>query len=241
MLFRSILHEDEALIVLNKPAPLPMHSNGRFFRNTLQHILNVVYYPQKPHPAHRLDANTTGLVLVTRTRHFASRLQSQFERGLVEKIYLVRVHGTPPEERFSCAAPISDTVGRLGARKIDFENGLESLTNFVVRQKISDGTTLLEARPLTGRPNQIRLHCAHLGFPVCGDATYLAGGKIGGTQTLDVADAPLCLHAWKISFTHPQSKQPMEFTAPPPAWVGEVENTPVVRLQVSRKKPGRCL
>src|SRR6185503_19535585 len=77
----QILHEDEALVVLNKPAPLPMHPSGRFNRNTLQYFLNALYYPQKPRPAHRLDANTTGLVLVTRTRHFAARLQPQFARG----------------------------------------------------------------------------------------------------------------------------------------------------------------
>jgi RluA family pseudouridine synthase len=214
----EILHEDEALIVLNKPAPLPMHAGGRFYRNTLQHILNEAYHPQKPHPAHRLDANTTGIVLVTRTRHFAGKLQPQFARGEVKKIYLVRVQGQPPENIFSCDAPISGESGKLGSREVDFESGLESRTEFVVRQKNSDGTTLLEARPLTGRTNQIRIHLWHLGFPVCGDSVYLPGKKTGDTQTLVVGDLPLCLHAWKISFTHPMSKQPMEFTAPPPAW-----------------------
>ncbi len=97
----KILHEDEALIVLNKPAPLPMHAGGRFNRNSLEYILHRVYHPQKPRAAHRLDANTSGLVLVTRTRHFAARLQPQFERGEVEKIYLVRAQGAPAEESFS--------------------------------------------------------------------------------------------------------------------------------------------
>jgi UPF0176 protein len=214
----EILHEDEALIVLNKPAPLPMHAGGRFYRNTLQHILNEVYHPQKPHPAHRLDANTTGVVLVTRTRHFAGKLQPQFARGEVKKIYLVRVQGEPPENNFSCDAPISGESGKLGSREVDFESGLWARTEFRVRQKNSGSTTLLEARPLTGRTNQIRIHLWHLGFPVCGDSVYLPGKKVGDTQTLAVGDSPLCLHAWKISFTHPMSKQPMEFTAPPPAW-----------------------
>jgi RluA family pseudouridine synthase len=214
----EILHEDEALIVLNKPAPLPMHAGGRFYRNTLQHILNEAYHPQKPHPAHRLDANTTGIVLVTRTRHFAGKLQPQFARGEVEKIYLVRVQGTPLENNFSCDAPISGESGKLGSREVDFESGLESRTEFRVLHKNSDGTTLLEARPLTGRTNQIRIHLWHLGFPVCGDSVYLPGKKMGDTQTLAIGDSPLYLHAWKISFTHPMSKQPMEFTAPPPAW-----------------------
>jgi UPF0176 protein len=214
----EILHEDEALIVLNKPAPLPIHQGGRFYRNTLQHILNEVYHPQKPHPAHRLDANTTGVLLVTRSRHFAGKLQPQFARGEVKKIYLVRVQGLPPENVFSCDAPISAESGKLGSREVDFENGLEARTEFRVVQKNSDGTTLLEARPLTGRTNQIRIHLWHLGFPVCGDPVYLTGKKMGDTQTLGVEDSPLCLHAWKISFTHPLTKQPVTFIAPPPAW-----------------------
>ncbi len=214
----EILHEDEALIVLNKPAPLPMHRGGRFYRNTLQYILNHVYHPQRPFPAHRLDANTTGLLLVTRTQHFAGRLQPQFARGQVEKLYLVCAQGHPKEDAFRCDAPISAESGEIGSRKVDVESGRAARTEFRVRQRYGDGTTLLEARPLTGRTNQIRIHLWHLGFPVCGDAVYLSGNKLGDTQTLSLADPPLCLHAWRIKFVHPLSKQPVEFTAPPPAW-----------------------
>ena len=219
----EILHEDEALIVVNKPAPLPMHAGGRFNFNTLQHLLNAAYHPQKPHPAHRLDANTTGLVLVTRTRHFAGKLQPQFAQGTVEKTYLVRVQGTPPAAAFACQAPISAEAGELGSRTVDFANGLPAHTEFRVLRKNPDGTALLEARPLTGRTNQIRIHLWHLGFPVCGDQAYLPEGKTGTTQTLSLEDPPLCLHAWKIKFTHPLDGQPAEFTAPAPAWASDVE------------------
>jgi RluA family pseudouridine synthase len=215
----EILHEDEAIIVLNKPAPLPMHAGGRFYRNTLQYILNTVYHPQRPHPAHRLDANTTGIVLVTRTRHFAGKVQPQFAKGEVEKLYLVRVQGQPKADTFSCDAPISAESGALGSRTVDAENGLEARTEFTVRERRADGTTLLDAKPLTGRTNQIRIHCAHLGFPVCGDTAYLTGNNLGTTQTLRVDDPPLCLHAWKLAFRHPLTKQRVEFTAPPPPWV----------------------
>ncbi len=217
----EILHEDEALIVLNKPAPLPMHAGGRFYRNTLQYLLNKVYHPQKPHPAHRLDANTTGLVLVTRSRHFAGKLQPQFERGTVQKSYLVRVQGAPKEDAFSCDAPISSEAGRLGARNVDLETGLSARTEFRVLCRNADHTTLLEARPLTGRTNQIRIHLWHLGYPVCGDQVYLPGNKMGETQTLSLIDPPLCLHAWRIAFTHPLRQARMEFSAPAPKWAGD--------------------
>lgn len=212
-----ILHEDEALVVLNKPAPLPMHPGGRYTRNTLQQILNTVYRPQKPKPAHRLDANTTGLVIVARSRHFAGRLQEQFAQGRVGKTYLVRVHGHPLADRFACDAPIGTEARVCGTREVDVEAGLAAVTQFAVLQRLPDGTSLLEARPLTGRTNQIRIHCAHLGFPVVGDAAYHGGGS-RPRQTLEPGEPALCLHAWKISFCHPVSGESVDFTAEPPAW-----------------------
>jgi UPF0176 protein len=214
----ELLHEDEALIVLNKPAPLPMHAGGRFYRNTLQHVLDLIYAPQKPRPSHRLDANTTGVVVVARTRYFAGQIQAQFAREEVEKVYLVRVNGHPAADAFVCDAPISGDAGKLGSRTVDSASGLPARTQFRVQRRAVDGTALLEARPLTGRTNQIRIHLAHLGFPVCGDAAYLMGNCVGETQTLDVDAPPLCLHAWRISFRHPLDQRTVTFTAAPPTW-----------------------
>jgi RluA family pseudouridine synthase len=213
-----LLHEDEAILVLHKPAPLPLHPSGRFNRNTLQSILNTVYHPQHPRPAHRLDANTTGLVLCARTRHFAGMLQPQFARGEVEKVYLTRVQGQPKEDVFSCDAPISDAPEELGTRTVDEVSGLPSRTEFRVLERFADGTTLLEARPLTGRTNQIRVHLWQLGFPVQGDPAYLANQQLGDTQTLSVDAPPLCLHAWKLSFVHPLSRQRVAFETERPLW-----------------------
>jgi len=215
----KILHEDEAILVLHKPAPLPMHPGGRFNRNTLQHFLHAVYHPQKPRAAHRLDANTTGLVVCARTRHFAGLLQPQFTRGKVEKVYLVRVQGSPVAENFRCEAPISAEAGALGSREVDDSSGLPACTDFRVLDRSADGTSLLEARPLTGRTNQIRVHLWQLGMPVCGDQVYLLNNKLGDTQTLTLADSPLCLHAWRLSFTHPLTKERVTFEAAKPAWV----------------------
>ncbi len=214
----EILYEDEAIIVVNKPAPLPLHPSGRFNRNTLQSILATVYAPQVPRPAHRLDANTTGLVVFARTRSFASRIQPQFARGEVEKHYLARVEGHPVDDTFRCDLPVSDVAGDLGSRTIDEHDGLAALTEFRVLQRHDDGTALLDVRPLTGRTNQIRVHLWHLGHPICGEQTYLPGRHLGATQTHRIDDPPLCLQASALRFRHPVTGESLAFVAARPSW-----------------------
>lgn len=213
----EVLHEDEAIVVLSKPAPLPMHSCGRYHRNTLVHFLHEAWHPEKPRPAHRLDANTSGVVVCARTRHFAKLLQPQFARGEVEKVYLARVHGHPSDDEFTVDAAISEDACELGAREIA-EDGLESKTAFRVVRRDGDGTALLEARPLSGRTNQIRIHLWHAGHPIVGDPVYLPDGKRGDTQTLAVGDPPMQLHAWKIAFRHPLTGERVEFEAARERW-----------------------
>jgi 23S rRNA-/tRNA-specific pseudouridylate synthase len=189
----------------------------------LQQILKTVYHPQKPRPVHRLDANTTGVMVWARTHHFAGQLQPQFAQGTVEKVYLARVQGHPPQEQFISEAPISSEPGALGTRRID-EKGLPARTEFWVRHRDPDGTALLEARPLTGRTNQIRVHLWQLGWPICGDQVYLPDQKLGTTQTLAPQDPPLCLHAWRLTFSH--RREQVSFTAPPPAWANGLPSCP---------------
>lgn len=206
-----ILWEDEALVMIEKPAPLPMHASGRFHRNTLQYLLNQVYEPKYLRPVHRLDANTKGLVLFARTRHFCRIMQRQFIEGKVEKLYRARVQGRPEWDERICEAPISRDVEGPGGRSVDEEDGLPAKTEFAVKERCSDGTALLEAKLGSGRTNQIRVHLWELGFPVVGDPCYLPDRKLGNKQTLDVGDPPLELEAWKLRFDHPLTGQRMEF------------------------------
>jgi RluA family pseudouridine synthase len=212
-----VIHEDHAIVVLNKPAPLPLHPSGRFNRNTLQSILNQAYHPQKLRPMHRLDANTTGIVVFVRTRFFASLLQPQFATGEVKKHYLARIQGHPPKSQFVCDAPIGNCTTELGARAVD-EQGLAARTEFRVIRKFTDGTSLVEARPITGRTNQIRVHLWHLCWPVLGDQAYLPNQQFGETQTHGVGDPPLCLHALRITFNHPLTGKEATFECAPPSW-----------------------
>jgi RluA family pseudouridine synthase len=205
-----IVYDDEALVVLEKPAPLPMHPSGRYYRNTLQHLLNQVYEPKFLRPAHRLDANTRGLVLFARTRHFCRLMQRQFIDGKVEKVYRATVQGWPEWDEKICEFAISAEPVGPGGRTVD-EDGLPAKTEFKVVERCEDGTARLEAKLGSGRTNQIRVHLWELGFPVKGDPCYLLDRKMGDTQTISVGDEPMELEAWKLGFTHPISGEWMEF------------------------------
>lgn len=213
-----LIFEDDALIIIDKPAPLPMHPCGRFQRNTLQWILGQAYFPQKPRPAHRLDANTSGIAVFTRTAAYARVLQPQFERGEVEKEYLARVVGHPPEDHWVCDAPISETMGLKGARTVDPDQGSEAITHFETLTRFTDGTSLLRVVPKTGRTNQIRVHLWHLGWPILGDPMYLSARRMGTVQTLRPIDPPMCLCAQKLTFAHPITQERCSWEVPFPAW-----------------------
>ena len=217
----EILHEDEAIVVVHKPAPLPMHPCGRFNRNTLSYLLGQVYHPLCLRPAHRLDADTSGVVVFSKTREIARLVQPQFEAGRVRKLYLARVQGRVTEQTFECHLPLSDEPGQGGVRLPD-ASGAAASTRFRLQSVLRDGTSLLEVEPLTGRTNQIRAHLWKLGLPIVGDSIYLPDGKLGAAQTLSLADPPLCLHAAEIEFTHPLSRERVRYAAVAPAWATKV-------------------
>ncbi len=212
-----ILHENDEFIVLSKPAPLPVHASGRFNRNTLRHILNLVYFPQRPHIVHRLDANTSGVMVLCKRKRVASIVQKQFENRTVIKTYLARVHGHPLEDRFSCEAFLGREPEKGGIRLID-PTGDDARTDFDVLTRFDDGTSLFRAFPHTGRTNQIRAHLWHLGFPVCGDPAYLPAGQLGSNRTLLPTDLPMCLHSESIRVKDATGRE-LHFQSSDPRWL----------------------
>jgi len=218
----KIIHEDEALVVVDKPAPLPMHPCGRFNRNTLSYFLGLVYNDHQLRQIHRLDANTTGVVVYATKKRHANELFPQFKNATVTKTYLARVSAHCPDDTFECAQPISTEPSTVGTRSVSAD-GQSASTSFEVIERFDDGTSLLICRPKTGRTNQIRIHLSHLGFPIQGDPAYDSGAESKSpnqpaTQTLTIDDPPMCLHAWTIEFNHPKTGERVTYKAPRPKW-----------------------
>ena len=216
----KFLYEDEGLIAVNKSAPLPMHACGRFNRNSLIFLLGKVFSGERLRILHRLDANTTGVVLFARKKSVAGPIHEQFKAGTVGKAYLAKVQGHPAEDKFSCNEKISEDAKAAGSRAIDSgDKGLLAETAFQVIARHDDGTSLVRCFPKTGRTNQIRLHLSHLGFPIVGDPTYSSGAhQPNEKQSLTVDDPPMCLHALSLTLVHPLTKNETTFNAPVPTW-----------------------
>jgi len=219
----QILAEEALYIVVRKPAPLPVHPCGRFNRNTLIWLLETVYPPGEIRLVHRLDANTTGVMVMARTPSAATDLRRQFELNQIRKQYLVCCVGHPADDEFVCEDRVAKEVAAAGTREVR-SDGHESRTQFRVLRRCPDGTTLLHAFPETGRTHQIRIHLWARGLPVVGDPTYLGGGQRAGRQTLLLSDPPMRLHAQRLSFCDPGNQQHVTFDGCDPDWASDEDS-----------------
>jgi 23S rRNA pseudouridine1911/1915/1917 synthase len=211
----DIIHSDEHIIVLNKPAGLVVHPGAGVEARTLVNALihhfpgiERVGHPERPGIVHRLDKETSGVMVIARTDKAYSELKRQFKAREVEKVYLglVRGHVQVADGRIDWA------LGRHPRHRqrisIRTKKPKAALTLYSVKKTFPD-FTLLEIKPVTGRTHQIRVHFAAAGHPIVGDTRY--GGKNKATR-----HQRLFLHAWHIVFTHPVSKTLLEFYAPLP-------------------------
>lgn len=208
-----VLHEDDALLVLSKPAPLPVHPSGRFNKNTVLGLLEATFEDLTVHPVHRLDADTTGVLVLAKSPAAARSLGVQFEARTVRKRYLAGVHGQVLARRFEVDVPVSQ--GPDGTGKRTSGHGSSALTQLWRLRQGAD-TSLLAAWPRSGRTNQIRVHLAHAGHPIVGDRAY---GPDASAEFQ--SGGPLCLHADALRLRHPEHGRPVRFIAERPAWVSE--------------------
>jgi 23S rRNA pseudouridine1911/1915/1917 synthase len=204
----DIVFEDSELLVIDKPIGMLAHPTKGVRRGTL---LNAATYylnfNEKGEPKsekfiragliHRLDKKTSGLMVIAKNDRVHRILSTHFQRKLVEKKYFAVVEGLITEDSGTINAPI----GRNAEERIwnISDDGKHAESNFRVIKRNKD-TTLLEMEPVTGRTNQLRLHCAHIGHPIIGDDKY------GGREF-----SRLCLHAAKLSFYHPNGNLWREF------------------------------
>jgi len=213
----DVLLEDDDLIVVNKPAGLVVHpatgNREHTLVNALLHHcrgrLAGIGGVERPGIVHRLDKGTSGCIVVAKTDFAHQSLVAQFKSRDVKKIYHAICWGTFAQSNGRIETVIGRSERNRQKMSARVARGRQAVTDYRVLKQFAE-FALVELHIHTGRTHQIRVHMAHIGHPVVGDATY------GRTRQTNISVARPLLHAYKLGFTHPRSKQLMEFTAPVP-------------------------
>ena len=213
----DILYEDDALIIINKPAglvvhPAPGHLEGTLVNALLAHChLPGIGGVQRPGIVHRLDKDTTGAIAIAKTDRAHLHLQAQLKAKTAGREYLGVVYGAPSTE----SGTIDATIGRhpIDRKKmavVPVDKGRSAITHWRVQERLGN-YTLMHFQLETGRTHQIRVHSAQIGHPIVGDSVYSSGKSVG------VNLPGQALHAWRLKLQHPLTGDWLEVTAPLPA------------------------
>jgi 23S rRNA pseudouridine1911/1915/1917 synthase len=219
-----VLYQDDAVIVVSKPGGVLSHPTDKVLRNTVTWLVER-QLGRKAHLAHRLDRETSGVMVLAMTSAAARALYDQFVARTVRKEYLAVVFGAVAWEELVVDAPLGADGGEIRVKRaVGGAGGQHAVTEF--RRLSTDGRlSLVSCSPRTGRLHQIRAHLAHAGHPLVGDKLYCGKGEVYmkavrrevSRADLDAlgADRQL-LHAWKLSFAHPADGRTLSFEAPVP-------------------------
>lgn len=216
-----VLHADEHVVVIDKPASVLCHPTPRSIGPTIADLATAEFGPMpspqgsgRPGIVHRLDGGTSGVMVLCRTDVAFAGLLAQFRSRSVEKVYLAIVHNEPRFDSDWIEAEIARNP-RAPQQRIVVPDGTgrPSSTFYSVRERLR-GFALLECRPKTGRTHQIRVHLTHIGLPIVGDRSYKHHGPLRVPLAKSApAIARQALHAWKLSFDHPVDSKRMSFEA----------------------------
>ncbi len=221
--FPAVLFEDEHLLAVDKPAGLLMHSTGQKWAYGLIGLARDFRPGTAIDLAHRLDRETSGVVLLTKTVAANRSLKEAFQQRRVSKTYWALVRGVPTWELNACALPLGAAIGsEVELRQGHREDGAAAKTRFKVLTRLP-GHALVACKPLTGRTHQIRVHLELLGFPILGDKLYgqpddvfleqLRQGPTDRVRAM-IGFPRHCLHARTLAFPHPVSGQVVKVKAP---------------------------
>ena len=225
----EVVFEDEHLLAVGKPPDLAVHPSKGHQGDSLVHRVHARHKavwgdtPDMPTLCHRLDRETSGLVLLAKDQLSRTRIGRQFERRKVEKRYLALVRGNPPQDQGEVDLPMGKALNsavrlRMGVR----EDGQVSKTGWKVLRRFSD-MALVELRPFTGRQHQLRVHLAHFGHPILGDKLYLGGEDVflrsldDGMTAQDwdlLGMSRQALHSWKLEIEHPFTGRALSLVCP---------------------------
>ncbi|MBI1730238.1 RluA family pseudouridine synthase [Candidatus Acetothermia bacterium] len=226
----QIIYQDEDLIVVDKQVGLVVHPGAGYGEGTL--VQGLLYLkcplsqgssPERPGVVHRLDKETSGVILLAKNDIAQQSLTDQFQERQVKKSYLALVHGRFEESMGRIEADIGRDLRHAPHRKIRLHGGKSAITEFEVLKEIED-LSLLLVKPITGRTHQIRVHLAGIDHYVVGDSIY-------GKKRLDPeGTSRMMLHAWKLRFRHPRTTESLEFTSPlPPEFLAYCAGTSLER------------
>ena len=230
-----ILHEEESFLAAAKPGNLPSHADGNFIKNTFIYILRERMksggYDGPVKLVHRLDRETSGILIVAKTDEAHRALTRQFERGSVDKEYLAVARGRMADDSFEVGGAIArDPDSAVSIRQKVVPEGTPgsrpAATRFEVIERLRDAT-LVRCLPATGRTNQIRVHLAHAGHPLAGDKLYgrtdeqflafVRNARAGNFDLLPWMEAPRhMLHASRLAIDHPDTGKRITFESPLP-------------------------
>ncbi len=220
----DIIYEDDDIIVINKPKGLVVHPAAGNYTHTLVNAL-LHYCPDdlsdingviRPGIVHRLDKETSGLIVVAKNNKAHQELSKQLKNHNIKRIYYAVTDGIIGTEKGRIEAPVGRHPTERKKMSVNLKNGREAVTHFTVLERFKD-TTLVMLELETGRTHQIRVHLEYIGYPVLGDAVY---GRKGANKKYGLKSQ--ALHAKKLVLTHPATKKLMEFEAPLPEYFEEL-------------------